>query len=171
MPQAGTASDEYQDWLGRWVATYFAWYQDFPNEQNGISPFGVNCGDTMQGEAYQDGSNAHMFIEDLTSNQYANHSNSNLSNGSSAEWIVERPKPHGATSLPGLSDFRWVSFWDCRAAQNGLYYSIVQLPSYNKLPIMWGNDWGTQLATTGDPSQDSGDPGASFTVNWQHYGP
>jgi hypothetical protein len=162
LAQTGTGQDEVKTWYGQWVGSYYAWYEDVPGQPI-QKAFGVNCGDTISAEVWQSGSPVHMWLEDFATGNYLSQTNNQISNGSTAEWIVERPTVNN--SLPPLCDFRGVNFYSDEAWQNGTNYPLNNLP-YNVITPMWSNNWSQVLATTGGLGSDG-----SFTVNWQAYGP
>ena len=108
-----------------------------------------------------------MVLTDGTNGHYLSHYVSPPSNGSTAEWIVERPTPQGSSSNPGLADFRSVAFTVCNALRNGSNVSLINLP--NNQITMFSNDGGHVLALPGGLTPDG--VGADFTVYWQNYGP
>jgi hypothetical protein len=163
--QAGSESDEYQDGFGRFVTQYYAWYEDLPSQRTEQFAFSVNCGDQMYSDIYQYSSPIHMVIEDTTTGAYADKTNTNFSNGSTAEWIVERPTVSGA--FPGLADFNYVAFQGCKAAKNSAYVSLIDLP--HNYSNMYSNNNTTVLASPGALSVGSN--GTNFNVNWRNYGP
>jgi len=165
LVQAESESDEYRDGFGRFLPQYYAWYEDYPNQGVEQRLFDVLCGDQMYADIYQYSSPAHMVVEDTTSGAYSDKTNTNLSNDSTAEWIVERPGTNN--TLPGLADFNYVAFQGCKAAQNGAYVSLINLP--HNYSDMSGNDGATVLATSGVLSVGSN--GTNFNVNWRNYGP
>ena len=111
---------------------------------------------------------AHMYVEDVTSGQYAESTNtSHFSNGSTAEWILERGTQEAGWPSPyWLADFHTVNFTNCYAVRNGLNYSPINLP-HNYSNMYWNNT-GYDLDTVGPLSPDNGGPGASFQITW-HY--
>lgn len=138
--QSGTVVQEYSDFPGHWVLRYYAWIEDYPWNPSVIEKFSVNCTDTMYAVDWQDYSNgqptaANMYIEDVSSGQYAQSTNTKaFSNGSTAEWILER----GVDQWPSpqdLADFHYLNFTDCYAFRNGSGASPMNLP-YN-YSVMW----------------------------------
>ncbi len=74
--------------------SYYAWYEIYPYESEQWL-YNVNCGDTMYFYAdsnYTLGNGAYMLVEDITSGVYTGTGiPGETSNGSTAEWISERP--------------------------------------------------------------------------------
>ena len=157
--QAGTETDEDSNFPGHWYQSSYAWYEDFPSQ--GIqSVFGVNCGDTIYSDIWQD-SSAHFYVSDWTSGQYFNKSSSsNLANGSTAEWIVERT---GSSTTSTLSDFRYVNFTQCFSIRYGSATSIANSPYFN---INMVGKSGSTDASPGSLGNDSSDIGNNFTDSW-----
>ncbi|MEO7003314.1 MAG: G1 family glutamic endopeptidase [Ktedonobacterales bacterium] len=103
----------------------------------------------------------------LSKGNYNSHQFSDVTNGSTAEWIAERPSDiHGVPQH--LADFRYMGFTDCQAEQNGTLKSVINLP--HNYSNMTTNE-GQELASTGPLYADSGDGGAHFTINWLAAGP
>ncbi len=161
LAQTGTGQDEYQDIFRRWVANYYAWYEDVPGQPLQRA-FGVNCGDSIYARVSQTVNGALMYLSDNTNHNYLSQVNSQISNGSTAEWIVERPTV--GSQYSALSDFNYVNFTSGYATQWGYYYNLYFLPS-NQI-YMWNNIMSQILADAGGLG-GNGD----FTVNWHHSGP
>ena len=168
--QSGTVAQEYQDGIGRWVAQYYAFIEDYPWNPTVINKFGVNCNDTMYASDYQvySGGNpveAHMYINDVTTGQYAHSINTNaFSNGSTAEWIVERASTTYGWGNNNLAKFGSVTFTHCEAVRNGSYYSPINLP-HNYSTMVYNNH---DLVSVGPLYADGSDSGAHFTMTWLH---
>lgn len=163
--QSGTQQNEYSDFAGHWTATYEAWIEDYPWNPYEVNKFSVNCGDPMYADDWQDYSNghataAHMYIEDQKSGQYAESTNTSaFSNGSTAEWIIERNGTNG-----DLSDFNYINFTDCYAYRNSNPYGPLSLP-YNYDTIYYN---GHSLVSLGSLLADGTDVGDHFQVVFQH---
>ncbi len=96
--------------------------------------FGVSCGDTINAQVDQtNGVTADMFVWDTNNNNYFDESTNQISNGSTAECIVERPYIIGYSPYPPLSDFNNVAFSNCGATRNGSDVYVEQLPN-NQIP-------------------------------------
>jgi Peptidase A4 family len=103
LVQAGTEQDIDSNG-GR---HFYAWYEDYPHDPvvQRLSNYAIGCSDYMYVEVYQGSSSETYYIDDYTTNDYTSPSESGYtSNGSTAEWIEERPP--GTT----LANFAYVTF-------------------------------------------------------------
>jgi Peptidase A4 family len=165
--QAGTESDESVS-SGKSTLSYYAWVEDYPNDPTEIYAFSVNCGDTMYADIWQDYTNgnptkANMYIADWSKGIYWNAWNtSTFSNGSTAEWIVERP---WLQYWPNLANFNWVTFSSCYAVQNNNPVMLQDLP-HNYSTIRSVTDANRVMASPGPIGVDGNDYGSHFDTRY-----
>lgn len=156
LVQAGTE----QDTTSNGSHLYYAWYEDVPHDPvvQRLSNYPITCGDSMYVEVYQVSSSETFYIDDYSSNSYASPSESgNTSNGSTAEWIEERPS--GST----LANFHSVTFSGAFTLHNGSLLAVGQT-THNYAVMCVGG-----LSTCGPGSTQLAHPGPinpsdTFTV-------
>ncbi len=149
-------------------AKYYAWYQDYPHDKHEQFIYNVHCGDTIYAQAdsnFTYSGKAYMWLLDVTLNAFSAQETS-LANGSTAEWISERPTVDGISGYPTLADFNYVTFNDAAAYVNGGYQNVGQT-NHNYAIMCNGGLWtcgpfSTQLAHPGPISSS----GTSFTNYW-----
>lgn len=103
------------------------------------------------------------IIDDFTSNTYATNAVTPISNGSTAEWISERPQIDGV--FTPLADFYQLTFQSATATQMGTAHVVGNL-SHN-YGVMFANDDSTVLADPGAIYNN----GADFSNFFQQSGP
>jgi hypothetical protein len=143
---------------------YYAWLEIYPGPINQYATFGVNPGDLMYGEVdiRQNGSQAYLFINDVTLNAYTPLTYSTASNGSTAEWIAERPTDCSLGQYTRLADFSYVDFTTAQAVQNG---SQLFVGETNHIYYVMRDANNTELANPG-PINNL----AEFKVYWDNEG-
>lgn len=161
LVQAGTD----QQFSSDGVYSYYTWIEDYPfNDAQGID-YSLACGDVMSvyvSSNYDYANEPYYSVYDTTSGfYYAEPQAWPISNGSTADWIVERPGKY-------LADFRSVSYTNCEAGRyrnsNPIY--LGNLP-HNSV-VMWssvvnGVPSGNELAYPGSISSSE-----NFAVYWDH---
>lgn len=173
--QAGTESDLTTHWYGN-TTNYYVWTEQLPDQptEQKVSNFPVSPGDQMyvhiEYATHVDGSgntvgNTTFYIENLTQSNYTYWVTSSVNaindyDGSTAEWVDERPTVGG--SLPNLAKFGSVNWTNLYAAT----------PSVSSKLGDWGRDQivmengSTVLAS---PNADYNYNNNSFTNYWYSY--
>lgn len=164
LPQAGT-----DGLIINGSTQYYAWVENVPNV-NTFSPFNVNCGDYMYGQAdsnYSKSGQAFTYIEDdspYDGNYYGMYSKY-TSNGSTAEWIAERLDIFNTNDQP-LADFGQMSFYSAATIHKGSFQYVGQT-THNYGLMCQGGLW-----TCGTFSTLLANPGAivnnghDFPIYW-----
>ncbi len=165
LVQTGIESDWYNG-----SPSYYAWYEDYPANPYSYFVFSVNCGDKIYAQSddnYSMRNYAYMFIEDITRGVYSAEGETEQSNGSTAEWITERPELNN--QFPPLVNFNSITFFNDYTLQNGVWKGVGNV-SHNYSIMCSGGWWtcgpfSTQLAYPGGISNN-----LNFTNYWQNYG-
>lgn len=164
LVQTGTESDT----LSNGAPYYAAWYEDYPHDSVENRVFNVSCNDEMYAQAdsnFTVRNRAYMYIEDITTNTYfASSTETSLSNGSTAEWVAERPTVNGSYAV--LANFHSVTFYD--ALEYRQHYENVGNSDHNYIIACSGGWW-----TCGPGSTQLMHPGpivnnVTFPVYWDH---
>jgi hypothetical protein len=162
-----------QDWTPR-GASYYAWFEMYPNYAYEIVNFPVVPGDVITAQVEYTGTQTvkvrrrsetvETFTLTLTnvtqSVSFSINERIQSAQRQSAEWIMEAPSSY--TVLP-LADFGVINFFGCEATLNGVTGAIGD--------TAWQNDPLTMETTTGVPKAvpsalTSG--GSAFSVTWEH---
>jgi len=157
--QCGTASN---------AGNYTAWYEVvssiLPNPQQAdfsyaVSP-GNNIGATVK---YNPTDDTATFIVSVNGNftpvKVYYISSNGCYDGSTAEWIAERPKPNITTNL---ANFNQVNFTGCQASTN-ININSAFMSNYNQIRLTMVNN-GTTLAAPIDTSYCP----TCFSIKWYH---
>ena len=159
--QAGTAQHK----LSSGATQYYTWWEILPDPEQRITNIAVYPGDKFYVHISWDSSrsSATFFIENVTRSQYSSFSTSFTTSsdydGSSAEWIVERPSVGGRISP--LARFGTVDFTSSYA---GTPSSSLSLGDWGHAKIIMSQN-GTILA---DPASLLSN--LSFRATWKNYG-
>lgn len=140
LVQAGTQSR--WDYGGQRQYTYTAWIEDYPFNSEQDLPWTPNCGDQMQvtvdNNDYYPGQ-VYYFVADVAPGQGQYFGQAYpwpLSNGSTADWIVERDAQLVKFTTSGCPSGTYcVTFNPCNVVQNGTSYSIGELPTHSVVMV------------------------------------
>lgn len=177
VEQTGTDSDCHNG-----VASYYAWYEFYPQPSKTIGSIAVHPGDVVAARV-QYSPKAGKFtvaIKDYTSNQgFKAASAVSGAQRSSAEFIVEAPEVCTLLkcSLTSLSNFGTAGFGlgntgislTCGLVMNGVKGSIGSFPSANVWPITMVSQSSSSVVKSQPSALTSS--GTSFTVTWENAGP
>jgi len=159
VEQAGTEQD-----CQRGQATYYAWYEFYPQAELSINTIKVHPGDSMSGDVKYTTTNTFtVTVSDLTTKQSFSVSRRTFgAERQSAEWITEAPSSWVGV-LP-LADFGTMGFTNALATVNN-HSGTISDPA-------WQNDPVTMLVSANGPAKATVSPlstdGSSFTATWQH---
>jgi hypothetical protein len=145
--QAGTEADAYSDGSSN-SSFYSFWIEWFPYAESRISGFPVTSGDIVFVEVWNTSpTQGYAYLANLSTNQAAGFSLTSPPGtqlqGSSAEWVVERPEVN--SSLAPLTNYVADSFAFCAAAASytrfyypgyvpsGTAYELSMLDNYNNV--------------------------------------
>jgi hypothetical protein len=153
-----------QDWTGS-AASYYAWYEMYPQFAYEIVNFPVGPGDVITAEvkcAAQKGSRKQVFTLDLQnvtqSKSFSIQLNSSNARLGSAEWVMEAPSSGGV--LP-LADFGTIAFSDCYANTQPIsYYANLGLDPMTMVGGTRRNFYNKAVPSTVDGTSEG------FTVTW-----
>ena len=145
---------------GRQVNT--AWWTDEAYGFLTQSLFGVNAGDLINAQVYQQTSGVWVYyVKDLTTGQSSSSAEAYSGAGLTAEWIAEDPGNPSTGGLDTLANFGVVTFTDFGLTVPAGSWT---LPPYSDAVQIVGSN-GSVVAL---PSQIQGSgPSASFTVTYQ----
>jgi hypothetical protein len=165
VEQTGTDSD-----CDGKTASYYAWYEFYPNPSEEISGFTVSPGNHISAEVSYSGSTFTVTItNETTGKTYSKTGKVSGAARSSAEWIAEAPCCTNRGGILPLADFGTVDFGDDYtgvsdtnwASDSGITGPISDFGSSVNEAVM--------VSTSGKdeavPSSLSSD-GTSFTVKW-----
>jgi hypothetical protein len=132
--QAGTEVDAYANGSAAYQF-YSFWIEWYPFAESRVSNFPVGAGDTVMVEVWNTSpTNGYAFLENLSTDRYTEFnltapSGTSLQ-GTSAEWIVERPSVGG--SLARLTNYVGDAF--AFAYAGGYDYQVVYYPGADYVP-------------------------------------
>jgi Peptidase A4 family len=155
------SSNLIQDGTGMTASEYFAWYEILPSPLVRVS-LTVKSGDLIQDYVTYSGGTIDFWVYNHSRETYSHTTFTGMSgsyNGSSAEYIDERPSVGG--SLANLANFEKVNWQEGKAYNNvtGAWEGIAG--SEHLRLHMWNNAETHQLAAPGFLSS-----GTSFQDNW-----
>jgi hypothetical protein len=132
--QAGTEVDAYADRGGGTAQLYSFWIEWYPLPETRVG-LPVGPGDTVVAEVWNTSpTNGYAFLENLSTGQYSRYTltapSGTTLQGTSAEWIVERPFVNGAFAR--LTNYVADSFTFCWAA--GYNYQVLYYPGTDYTP-------------------------------------
>ena len=133
--QAGTEADAFASSSGSTSQFYSFWIEWYPFSETRVSGFPAAPGDTVIVEVFNTTpTNGYAFLENLSTGKYVEYNLTPPSGyslqGSSAEWVVERPEVNGA--LARLMNYGAVPFTYMHAA--GYDYQVVYYPGTDYTP-------------------------------------
>jgi hypothetical protein len=165
VEQTGTLSE----CVGK-TATYYAWYEFYPNPMYEITSVPVKPGDVISASVVYSSSKFTITLKDVTTGKsYTKTASVSGAARSSAEWIAEAPCCTAGGGILPLADFGTVYLGDDSTAVSGTNYATDStnsgaIASFGSTveEITMETSSGTLEAT---PSALSGD-GTSFDVVW-----
>ena len=147
-----------QDWTGK-AASYYAWFEFYPNYAYEIEGFTVKPGDSITGSVSYLGANKWATrLTNNTRNLAVTVTATFSADRYSAEWIVEAPS--GASGPLPLADFGSVQLSGCTATINGKTVPIGAA-SWESLDMV--NSADTALTAETSPLNAAGN---AFSVQW-----
>jgi hypothetical protein len=166
VEQTGTDSD-----CDGSKASYYAWYEFYPNPSYEITSITVSPGNQMSASVTYSGSEFTITItNESTGKSYSKSSKVSGAARSSAEWIAEAPCCTNRGGILPLADFGTVDFGEDYTGQSGTNYAtdssnsgdISSFGSAVNEAIMVNGSTGADEAVPSGLSSD----GTSFTVTW-----
>jgi hypothetical protein len=166
--QDGTEQDAFTIAVGPvnfTVATYYAWGEFFPLNEQLITNFTVNPGDRLFGQvsmadasgfATVNGTIGMCFLENMTTKTSTTVSIApppgTVFSGATAEWIMERPLVNGAVS--DLANYGFAQMFDAFATRSdGTVADAIGNP--NRFQITMADSTGAVLSVSNAASADS----------------
>jgi hypothetical protein len=147
-----------QDWTGT-GASYYAWFEFFPNDAYEIEGFTVKPGDGIAASVTYLGSNQWQCkLENFTRKETVTITATFTADRYSAEWIIEAPSDEAGV-LP-LADFGSISFGSCAATLNGKYLTISKT-SWEALDMV---EYDSTVLKASTSSLNAA--GGGFSVKW-----
>lgn len=154
VEQIGTDAD-----CSHGKATYYAWYEMYPNPSVTIGNFPINPNTPYTGEVKYTGNNS--FTLTLTGGGHTFSTTQTLRNAprSSAEWIAEAPSLcAGGCHIAPLTDFHQVNF-------SGASADSTAISSWTDDPLTMVTNGGQVKAQPSGLSNN----GTAFNVTWSHF--
>ncbi len=167
VEQIGTDSD-----IQNGKATYYAWFEFYPNPAYKLLRFPVSPGDKISASVTYSSGTFTVSITDITTRKtFSTSSTVPTAARTSAEWIAEAPWSNGV--LP-LANFGQVTFSSCTASVGGISQTISSFGPMTAATSGTGYDAITMTTSSGTvKAVPSGldDTGAGFSVHWFNAGP
>ena len=168
VEQLGTDSDCQSG-----TATYYAWYEFYPNPSHLISKLTIHPGNVITAEVkYVSGHFTVKMTDKNTSVSFSKNATVTSAKRTSAEWIAEAPSSSSGV-LP-LANFGTVYFGNQTTKITGTCYATISGTSSpigsfaNTDQITMINNAGTQTKASTSALSTSG---TSFSVAWKSAGP
>ena len=135
--QAGTEVDAFDNGAGGTAQFYSFWIEWYPFSETRVdsTKFPVSAGDTVIVEVWNTSpTNGYAFLENLSTGKWLSFNlqppNGTSLQGTSAEWVVERPSVNG--SLARLTNYVGDAFTYCYAG--GYNYRVTYYPGDDFVP-------------------------------------